>query len=188
MRGGGRRSGTPSFAYNHGERKMKTKTLLCIVATAGMLAGCAAQPQFAPTGTVDQTCGETPCDVIVTVTGHPSRPPVVITVSAGTLGVLAGTKPKITWKLSADSDPGFYFRQNSIAPHTGPKTGSKLTTTQSAWNSEFTYFSNTTSEYVMNNNNTPLGTPRLYFYDIKLYHTRSGDTVWPLDPAIMNDM
>ncbi len=173
---------------------MKIRNLLCVGAAAITVFGCAAQT-MAPGGgprLADAVCGEQPCQLVVKVTGHPvSNPPVRIEVSAATLAVMKGTRQQIVWILDPTSDSGFQFRANSITPHTGaanPGTGKGITS-QQAWDAEFTRdnASSTATRFVMNNRNTTQGTPRLYFYDIKVFHTRTGDQAYTLDPAIMND-
>jgi len=172
---------------------MKIRNLLCVGVAAITVVGCAAQT-MAPGGgprLADAVCGEQPCQVVVKVTGHPiSNPPVRIEVSIPTLAVQKGTRPQMVWVLHPESDPGFSFRVNSITPHTGasnPTTG-KGTTTQAAWDAEFTRdASSTPTRVVINNRNTTQGTPRLYYYDVKVFHIRTGDQAFTLDPAILND-
>ena len=172
---------------------MKIKDLLCAGVAALTGLGCAAQtPPAGGPGLAENVCGEQPCQVVIKVTGHPiSSPPVRIEVSAATLAVTKGTRRQIVWILDPSSDQGFQLRANSIVPHTGAANPgmSKGTTTQQAWDAEFTRdsASSTNTRFVMNNRNSSLGTPRLYYYDVKVFHIRTGDQAFTLDPAIMND-
>ena len=146
---------------------------------ATVFAVAVAGPWAAPARAQPTPCPGASCDVIVTVTGSPAAP--VVAVSANELKMARGQRNAvITWKLTA---PDYEFRADSIAAHTAPPSGGKLTTTSQAWRDQCTTLNHTATTYRIRNRNTKAGP---LFYNVKVYRKSNGAPV-VLDPAIVND-
>lgn len=158
---------------------MNTKTLLCALAAAVVVVGCAAQPGPRGFAGSSMNCPGASCDVIVYVSGDPSVAPPTVAVSADAVHVGANS-PEITWKLQA---PGYKFCRDSIAPHTTGSGGGKQPTTQSAWNAQITF--QNSSDTTFRVKKTP--GPGTLYYDVKVYRDCNGAPL-KLDPAIVNDL